>query len=240
MSKINIVLHHTSHPGNIGATARAMKNMGFTSLRLVNPKSYPSPEATSRASGAEDVLKTLTVYSNIKSAISDCELVVGASARNRGISLPTITPEEFALMTLLHSSEKVACVFGNEQAGLSNEEISLCQYQLVIPTSDKYSSLNLGMAVQIICYEVFVLSLNGSHRKPKINNEKYQVATQKEIDNLNDYIEELAYASKFIHPIHPKKIKLRIRRIINRMTLSANEVNLIWGFLRSVEIKNNE
>jgi tRNA (cytidine32/uridine32-2'-O)-methyltransferase len=240
MSKINIVLHHTSHPGNIGATARAMKNMGFTSLRLVNPKYYPSPEATSRSSGAEDLLKTVIVYNDIKAAISDCELVVGASARSRGIRLPMITPEEFALMSLSYSSEKVACVFGNEQAGLSNDEISLCQYQLIIPTADKYSSLNLAMAVQIICYEVLLLSLSSSHRKPKKNNENTQTATQKEIDNLNDYIEALAYASKFIHPIHPKKIKLRIRRLINRMTLSANEVNLIWGFLRAVENKHND
>jgi len=240
MSDINIVLHHTSHPGNIGAAARAMKNMGFHSLRLVNPKCYPSEEAISRASGAEDVLEEVIVYSDINLAIADSELVVGASARNRDIDLPEITPAEFALITLQYPEKKVACVFGNEQAGLTNEELSLCHSQVVIPTSEKYSSLNLAMAVQIICYEVMLVSVANKKGHLKKIKQHDSAAPLEIIDKLNNYIEELAYSSKFIHPVHPKKIKLRIRRMINRMRLSSNEVNMIWGFLKSVENKKND
>ena len=155
LAKIRVVLSNTSHPGNIGATARAMKTMGLTRLYLVNPKVFPAAEATARASGADDVLANAVVCPDIEVALSGCHLVLGASARSRSIPCPVINPAESARKAYAESEQgEVALLFGCERSGLSNAEIDRCQHLVQIPSNPDYGSLNLAAAVQIICYEI--------------------------------------------------------------------------------------
>lgn len=158
LSHIAIVLVETTHPGNIGAVARAMKNMNMTNLRLVNPKIFPSAEATARASGADDLLSQAHVYPTLNEAISDCQLVIGTSARCRTLSWPELTPRQCAEMAVKNNPDcgRVAILFGRENSGLSNEELDRCRYLLRIPCNAEYSSVNVAAAVQIVCYELFV------------------------------------------------------------------------------------
>ncbi len=161
LSGIHVVLSNTSHPGNIGATARAMKTMGLASLRLVNPKLFPHADATARASGADDVLAAARVCATLEEATQDCRLVIGASARTRSIPCPVISPDECARRACAESRQGgVAIVFGCEQSGLSNAEIDRCQFLVRIPTNPDYGSLNLAAAVQIIGYEILVAHEN--------------------------------------------------------------------------------
>ena len=154
---IRIILVGTTHPGNIGAAARAMKNMGFSDLVLVKPQKFPHADATARASGAEDILEAATVVDSLAEALRDCIYVAGASARSRTIGWPSMTPRECAQKMLAEShSGTVAAIFGAEQAGLTNEDIDCCHTLLTIPTEPGFSSLNLAMAVQVICYELRV------------------------------------------------------------------------------------
>jgi len=157
LANIRVVLSNTSHPGNIGATARAMKTMGLTRLYLVNPKVFPAAEATARASGADDVLASAVVCPDVETALSGCQLVLGASARSRSIPCPVISPAESARRAYGESERaEVALLFGCERSGLSNDEIDRCQYLVQIPSNPDYGSLNLASAVQIICYEILV------------------------------------------------------------------------------------
>jgi tRNA (cytidine32/uridine32-2'-O)-methyltransferase len=157
LSNIKIVLVETSHPGNIGAVARAMKNMAMDNLCLVNPKIFPSADATARASGADDILAAAKIYENLPDAIADCQLVLGTSARCRTISWPELSPHECAEKVIIQEpGNKVAILFGRENSGLKNHELDLCHYLLRIPCNSEYSSLNIAAAVQVICYELFV------------------------------------------------------------------------------------
>ncbi|MCK5189233.1 MAG: RNA methyltransferase, partial [Methylococcales bacterium] len=157
LANIRIVLVETSHPGNIGGVARAMKNMGFTNLYLVEPKIFPHADATARASGADDLLASARLCATLADAISDCQIVIGASARSRSISWPERTPRECAEKLLLDAGKnEVAIVFGRENSGLKNHELDLCRTLLKIPSNPDFSSLNLVCAVQMVCYEIFV------------------------------------------------------------------------------------
>ena len=157
LSHIKIVLVETTHPGNIGAVARAMKNMAMANLWLVSPKIFPSAEATSRASGADDVLAKATICKSLQEAIADCQIVIGASARCRTISWPEMTPRECAEHVVPNGSDnKIAIIFGRENSGLKNHELDLCHFLLRIPCNSEYSSLNIAAAVQVVCYELFI------------------------------------------------------------------------------------
>ncbi|TAL46022.1 MAG: RNA methyltransferase, partial [Methylovulum sp.] len=157
LSHIKIVLVETTHPGNIGAVARAMKNMKMNNLWLVAPKIFPSADATSRASGADDVLARATVCQSLQEAIADCQLVIGASARCRTISWPEMTPRACAENIVINEpKQSVAIIFGRENSGLKNHELDLCHFLLRIPCNAEYSSLNIAAAVQVVCYELFV------------------------------------------------------------------------------------
>ena len=159
--QIKIVLVEPSHPGNIGAAARAAKTMGIENLILVNPKSFPDNQATVRATGAVDVLERAQIFSDLKEAISDCTFVVGTSSRVRGLPCPQITPRELGARVLQEVQHgDVAIVFGRESSGLSNHEMDLCQFASTIPTDWEFGSLNLAAAVQVITYEIFMESLN--------------------------------------------------------------------------------
>lgn len=235
LDNIVIVLVETSHPGNIGAVARAMKNMCMKHLVLVSPKIFPCADATSRASGADDILASAVVCSTLQEAIADCQIVIGASARCRTISWPEITPRECAEMLSIDARDnKVAIVFGRESSGLKNEELDLCQYLLRIPCNPDYSSLNLAAAVQVICYELFVAS--GQRYDVAIGDKgEVPLATA---DQMESYYEHLAQALSdigFMHPDKSKTIMRRLRRVYNRIQLDTKELDILRGILKMAQ-----
>ena len=166
---IRIVLVETTHPGNIGAAARAMKTMGFYDLHLVRPKIFPHADATARAAGADDILESAKMHESLADALSECSIVFATSARIRTLPCPMLSPSE-AIPEIIEFAARqvsVALVFGRESSGLTNEELDLCNKMITIPTGDQFSSLNLASAVQIICYEVFKLIKGDDHKNQK-------------------------------------------------------------------------
>jgi tRNA (cytidine32/uridine32-2'-O)-methyltransferase len=232
LSHIKIVLVETSHPGNIGAVARAMKNMSMTNLCLVAPKVFPSAEATSRASGADDLLSRAQIYESLEAAIADCQLVIGASARSRTISWPEISPRECAdLAATKNSNQKVAIIFGRENSGLKNHELDLCHFLLRIPCNTEYSSLNIAAAVQVVCYELFV----ASHTQPQViigDSDKKTKATAQQIESFYTHLAETLSDIGFMHPDKSNSIMRRLRRIYNRTQLDTKELDILRGILR--------
>ena len=232
LSHIKIILVETSHPGNIGAVARAMKNMSMSELRLVSPKIFPSAEATSRASGADDLLAKANIYSSLQEAISDCELVLGASARCRTISWPEITPRECAeRIARADTHQNTAIVFGRENSGLKNHELDLCHYLLRIPCNSEYSSLNIAAAVQVVCYELFV---SAGEQAPIIIGDRGKTprATTLQMESFYTHMHETLTDIGFIHPDKSKSIMRRLRRIYNRVHLDIKELDILRGILR--------
>jgi len=234
LNQINIVLSHTSHPGNIGATARAMKTMGLKNLTLVNPKEYPSEEATRRSSGATDVLDSALVVGSFTAAIADSALIIGTSARTRSLSQQLLTPRELAeLVKTKYQDQKISIVFGRENSGMSNEELDHCHYHVVIPANPEYSSLNLGSAVQLISYELRIASLDKVAVEPN-KKSQYELATKEEVEGLIQHWEQACLTTEFLDRNNPGKLMSRIRRLFNRSHLEKTEVNILRGFLKSV------
>lgn len=226
---ISIVLCETSHPGNIGGAARAMKNMALSRLCLVAPRRFPDNDAYHRASGAEDVLDSARIVSNLPQALSDCQWVFGMSARARSFQWPTLTPHQ-AAQKIVHDSktQKVAIVFGSEQAGLSNEQLQLCDFHITIPTNPDFSSLNLSAAVQVMAYEIYqAIEIEELPDK----------ATVYQIVGLIEHFMEMAEALDFFNPLNPKKLLPRIKRLLARAQLESEEVNILRGFLKCVQQK---
>ena len=190
LNSVKVVLVGTTHPGNIGATARAMKNMGILDLALVEPKEFPSDVATFRSKAAKDILEKASVHISLEEAISECELVVGTSARGRTVPWPVLNPREAA--EEMHKSSlngKVAIVFGREDRGLTNEELGLCNFHVHIPSDPEYSSLNLSQAVQILAYEIRLSYLQDRH----VNKEYWDVelANNEQTERLINHMDEL-------------------------------------------------
>ena len=232
LSHIKIILVETSHPGNIGAVARAMKNMKMTELCLVSPKVFPSAEATSRASGADDILAKAKVYSSLQEAISDCQLVIGASARCRTISWPEMTPRECAeTITAPDYDQKIGIIFGRENSGLKNHELDLCHFLLRIPCNSDYSSLNIAAAVQVVCYELFVSA--GQQTPIAIGDRgKTPKATTLQMESFYTHLYQTLTDIGFMHPDKSKSIMRRLRRIYNRVHLDIKELDILRGILR--------
>jgi TrmH family RNA methyltransferase len=229
---VRIVLVDTSHPGNIGATARAMKSMGLADLALVRPKHFPSEAATARAAGADDVLEHARVVGSLAEAIADCGFVAGASARLRTVQVPTLDPRECAEEALRHTGDtRVAIVFGPEQSGLTNEDLARCQRLVHIPANPGYSSLNLAMAVQVVCYELRMAAL--AERIPAQPRES-PPATAEDLEHLQMHMERLLTEAGFLHPEQQRQIKLKLRRIIHRAALDQNEVKILRGALTAL------
>ena len=237
LSNIRVVLSNTSHPGNIGATARAMKTMGLACLYLVRPGRYPDAEATARASGADDVLAAAQVCANIDEALQGCTLVLGASARARRIPVPLIDPGRGAAMLRSESEAgRVAVLFGCERSGLSNAEIDRCNYLLQIPTSAEYGSLNLAAAVQIICYEIFVAH---AAARPVEAAPGHVPVSADEMERFYRHLEETLIALDFLDPSNPRMLMRRLRRLYNRARPDANEVNILRGILTAAAQAGN-
>jgi TrmH family RNA methyltransferase len=226
---IRIILSNTSHPGNIGAAARAMKTMGLTQLVLVEPKRFPDAEATARASGADDVLANARLETGIDAALTGCRLVIGASARTRSIPCPVIDPGECARKLYAESLQgDVAVLFGCEQSGLSNAEIDRCHFLVQIPTNPEYGSLNLADAVQIICYEIMVAHL-GQEAGGKDN--EHVVVPADEMERFYAHLEYALVELDFLDPHNPRHLMRRLRRLFNRARPDSNEMNILRGIL---------
>lgn len=229
LSGIRVVLSNTSHPGNIGASARAMKTMGLSQLVLVAPGRFPDAEATARASGADDVLAGARVESGIDAALAGCRLVIGASARSRSITCPVIEPRESARRAVAGSAQgDVAILFGCEQSGLSNAEIDRCHFLVQIPTNPDYGSLNLAAAVQIICYEILVEArshIAGDSRPAHV------MVTAEEMERFYTHLEDTLVELEFLDPEKPRLLMRRLRRLFNRARPDENEVNILRGIL---------
>ena len=231
---VRIVLVDTSHPGNIGATARAMKTMGLRDLALVRPKHFPHDDATARAAGADDILAAARVHDDLASAIADCGWVVGASARLRTIALPIVDPREAATTIWRHlPANQVAVLMGPEQSGLTNDDLARCQQLVNIPTNPDFSSLNLAMAVQVLCYELRMAMPDRSPAEGPLSDSR--LATAAELEHLHEHLERLLTESEFLHPAHQKQVKLKLRRIFHKATLEYNELNILRGALTSLE-----
>lgn len=232
LSDVIIVLVGTTHPGNIGAVARAMKNMQMTKLRLVAPKIFPCADATSRASGADDVLASAMVCDTLNEAIADCQIVFGASARARTIGWPDLTPKQCAEEIFVkHPNHRPAIVFGREHSGLTNEELDLCRYLLHIPCNPQFSSLNLAAAVQVVCYELFLASGKTEH-KLKSGRDRCPAASSAQMESFYEHLHQTLIDIDFLQNNQSTSIMRRLRRIFHRAELDTKEVDILRGIFR--------
>lgn len=234
LDRIRIVLSHTSHPGNIGGAARAMKTMGLSRLVLVNPLHFPDPQAVAMAAGATDVLEQAQVCSTLEEALAGTTFATAMTARRRGLSVePLWAREAAAELAVLGDRSEVAVVFGNETAGLSNEEVSLCMRWAKIPTDPKWSSLNLAQAVQVLCYELRMATVNTG--APPVIKDAGHPASHEEVEGLMGHIERAAIGSGFLDPAQPKRLMPRMRRLFARARVEREEVAILRGMLAALE-----
>ena len=240
-SDIRIVLVNPSHPGNVGAAARAMKNMGLNRLVLVNPQEYPDPRAIWRAAGAKDLVESAEVVETLDEAIADCQLVVGTSARERKIPWPLVDPKTCAERVYAEpEGVKVALLFGREDSGLTNEELRRCNLHVNVPTSDAYRSLNLAMAVQILCYELRMCSLAEEGRFEGMSEWDEPIASSEDMERFYEHLSTVLEELAFYDPDNPRQLMTRLRRLFHRARLDQMEMNIMRGILSEVQkaIKN--
>ncbi|MDC0166234.1 RNA methyltransferase [Gammaproteobacteria bacterium] len=232
---INIVLVETSHPGNIGSVARAMKTMGLSKLSLINPRKFPSGEANALSGNATDILENAQIYKTIEDAIKTSTFVYATSSRNRTIQWPTVNVEEAAELILNQTTaeKEISILFGREDRGLTNEELQLANTHIEIPANPNYPVLNLAMSAQILSYEIFKASHNTEardwHDYPEVDSANLQM--------LIDHFIETAVNIDVIHPENPKKIISRIKRMFSRLHPDEMEASFLRGFLAAINKK---
>jgi TrmH family RNA methyltransferase len=238
LDKINVVLIETSHPGNIGGAARAMKNMGLSNLRLVRPKQFPCAEATARASGADDILARAQVYDSFEESLQDCNVVMGTSARPRSIAWQMLTPRACAEQAIA-SEGKIALVFGREHSGLTNAELDRCHYWIQIPTNPEFSSLNLAAAVQVLAYELRGAALACSpNNLENIETETHEPpASTEAMLQFYQHLEQTLIDLEFLDPEKPRRLMRRLQRLFNRAQPNDSEINILRGILSAAEGK---
>ena len=230
MPQPRMVLTRTSHPGNIGASARAMKNMGLSRLCLVDPLDFPNADATARASGADDLLATAEQFASLRQAVADCVLVIGASARQRSLPVPMLDPRQCAELITQHSdASRTALIFGNERTGLNNTELDLCHYLVQIPTNPDYSSLNLAAAVQVLSYELRMAVVEPVSVSSSVQMLATELASTGDVERFYQHLEATLIEIDFLNPAQPKQLMRRLRRLFGRVQLSQNEVNFDQG-----------
>jgi len=242
LTRVRVVLINTTHPGNIGAAARAMKVMGLSSLHLVTPKIFPNAEATAMASGADDLLQTAVVHDSLDSALAGCSLVLGTSARLRSLPMPMLDARRAAEQAV-HEADgyeakghEVAILFGRERYGLVNEEMQRCQYLVNIPSNPAYSSLNLAQAVQIIGYELRVAAMGGAGTSlPPLD---WEPVDDRQMEGFFEHLEQTLLDIRFLNPKQPKKLMMRLRRLFNRARPDQNEINILRGILKASQEAN--
>jgi tRNA/rRNA methyltransferase len=233
LSRIRVVLSHTSHPGNIGAAARAMKTMGIGALYLVNPKRPIDAEAVAMASGASDVLERARVCASLSEALQGTVYALAVSARRRELAYVSAAARSAAQALLAAAQEgEVALVFGTEMSGLTNEEILQCRAVAHIPADPAYSSLNLAAAVQVLAYEARVAALE---ELPPAVAADAAPARHEDVENLYAHLEQSLLASGFLDPANPRRLMPRLRRLFGRARLEQEEVNILRGMLGSFD-----
>jgi tRNA (cytidine32/uridine32-2'-O)-methyltransferase len=236
LSDIRIVLVNTSHTGNIGSAARAMKTMGLSSLYLVDPISPPDGKSRALAAGAaDDVLANAIIVNTLEEAVSDCGLVVGTSARSRTLPWPMLTPRECGNKLVVEAEKyPVALVFGRENNGLCNEELQQCHFHVCIPANPDYSSLNIAAAVQTLCYEIRVnhLDIEASQHAPSVKSE-YPLS--EDLERFYVHLEKTLKEVNFIVVNHPGMVMTKLRRLFNRARPEVQELNILRGILASID-----
>ena len=223
---VRFVLVETSHPGNIGAAARALRVMGFGDLALVRPQRYPHAEATAMAAGANDVLERATVCDSLDEAIADCSAVFGTSARRRTLGWPEVDARAGAVRAAAGDG-RAAFVFGRERTGLTNEELDRCQFMLHIPTDEDYGSLNLAQAVQIVSYECRMAIADTAETQ-----EREAMPTRREMEYFFEHLEQTMLDTGFLDPDNPKQLMRRLRRFFHRSEPTQIELNILRGILK--------
>jgi TrmH family RNA methyltransferase len=243
LDKFRVVLVNTSHPGNIGGAARAMKNMGLSRLVLVQPEDFPSGDAVARASGAADLLDNAVVVGSLEEALVGCSVVFGTSARDRRIPWPLLDPRESAGVALeqAESGGEVALVFGREYAGLTNEELQRCHYHVHIPSDPEFGSLNLAAAVQVLTYEVRMAWLAAQGKPTKMSKLETtamlnsELCTVEEMELFYEHLERALVEIKFLDPLKPRHLMARLRRLYGRSAVTRLEMNILRGILTETE-----
>ena len=231
-SLIQIVLVETSHPGNIGSVARAMKNMGLANLALINPKKFPHQEATALAGNATDVLEKAKIFTSIQEAVKHSKVIYATSARDRTIEWPTLSARDAAseMQELIENEIEVSILFGREDRGLTNEELQLANKHLIIPAHPDYPVLNIAMSTQVVCYELYQAAQNNSLESWK----DFPEYTSEELNNLIEHFNETVEALELVDPKNPKQIMTRMERMFRRLYPDQMEGNFLRGFLKAV------
>lgn len=230
LPKVKVVLVGTTHPGNIGSVARAMKTMGLVDLVLVDPQTEINDKSAALASGARDVLANARIVDTLEEAVSKCGLVVGSSARSRTLPWPMLDPRECGIKMMQEvTNHPVAIVFGRENSGLSNEELQLCHYHVCIPANPEYSSLNLAMAVQTICYEIRMAALT------KVEPITEQYPNVEKLEAYYSHLEQTLLDVDFIIKAHPGQVMTKLRRLFNRARPEEVELNILRGILTATQ-----
>jgi tRNA (cytidine32/uridine32-2'-O)-methyltransferase len=242
LENTRIVLVNTSHPGNIGAAARAMKNMGLSRLYLVSPKEHPTYEAYSRAAGANDVLGDAVVTDSLAEALKGCVWVAGTSARERAVHWSLYDPRECAGQCIEKSQQgDIAIVFGRERTGLTNEELEMCNGLVHIPTSPSYNSLNVAAAVQVLCYEIRMAFLSASPAaliKSKTSKEDMP-ATSDQLEGMYQHMYQMMEDIRFFGRTNPEVIMRRLKSLFNRAQITRREVAILRGIFSAAQGKKS-
>lgn len=235
LNNVKVVLVGTSHPGNIGSAARAMKVMGLTNLVLVDPQCEVDDQTIALAAGAADIAQNAKIVATLSDAVEDCSLVVGSSARSRTLEWPMLEPRECGKKFVAEGEKApVALVFGRERTGLTNDELQTCHYHVCIPANPEYSSLNLAMAVQTLSYEIRMAFLDKQQSQFSEPSEE-EYPRHKELELFYEHLEKVAKQTQFISDEQPGKVMNKVRRLFNRARPEAQELNILRGILRSVE-----
>jgi tRNA (cytidine32/uridine32-2'-O)-methyltransferase len=234
LEEVRVVLINTTHPGNIGAAARAMKVMGLSSLHLVTPKIFPHAEATARASGADELLQAVTLHASLDSAVAGCGLVLGTSARLRSLAMPQLDARAAARQVLAEAGQHgVALLFGRERYGLTNQEMQRCHALVHIPSNPDYASLNLAQAVQILAYELRMAALGGDGQV--LDALGWEPVDGLQMERFYEHLEQALLDIRFLNPKQPKRLMMRLRRLFNRARPDQNEINILRGILTAAQ-----
>jgi tRNA/rRNA methyltransferase len=232
LNNVRIVLCETSHPGNIGAAARAMKTMGLSRLHLVNPQRYPDHEAMWRATHATDVLESASVDSSLDAALAGCAYAVACTARLRDVAVSAMYAREAAARLVeVAQLQPVALVFGNESYGLTTEYVNRCNAAASIPANPGFTSLNLAAAVQVFAYELRIAAA-----APAPLQTRRERATHEQVEGFYAHLERAMAEVGFLDPEHPKKLMPRLRRLFARAELEPEEINILRGIIKALAV----
>ncbi|EKG89485.1 tRNA (cytosine(32)/uridine(32)-2'-O)-methyltransferase TrmJ [Vibrio cholerae] len=235
LERVKVVLVGTTHSGNIGSAARAMKVMGLSQMVLVDPQCQVDAQAIALAAGASEIALNAQIYPTLEAAVADCGLVVGTSARSRTLEWPMLEPRECGEKLISEANQhSVAMVFGRERTGLTNEELQLCQYHVCVPANPEYSSLNLAMAVQLLSYEVRMayLALQQSSQSSTLQEE---YPRHQELERFYAHLEQVIMQTEFISAQQPGQVMNKLRRMFTRARPETQEINILRGILTSVQ-----